>query len=70
MPAQGIAVTVFSQSLGRTTAFYTGGGGEYFVPNIPPGTYTLEIWVRPGQPMVYQIQVVEPNTDVAPITVP
>ena len=42
----------------------------YYLYNIPPGVYTLEVWV-PNSPMSYQIQVDgQAYTDIAPIRVP
>ena len=69
-PAPGIAVTVWNQQLGRSVASYSQGDGMYYLANIPPGLYVLEIWIRPGTPMTLQIQVGEPNTDIVPVNVP
>ena len=69
-PAQGIAVTVVNPQLGRSNASYSGPDGMYYLYNIPPGFYTLEIWSS-NPPMVFQIQVYDqPYTDIAPIQVP
>jgi hypothetical protein len=69
-PAQGITVTVFNSQLGRSNPSNSGPDGLYYLYNIPPGPYTLEIWVS-NPPMVFQIQVLDqPNTDIAPIRVP
>jgi Carboxypeptidase regulatory-like domain len=69
-PAAGMAVTVYNQVVGRSSPAYAGRDGMYFLYNIPPGYYYLEVWLNPGKPIVYQIQVVEPYTDVAQIGVP
>jgi hypothetical protein len=44
----------------------------YYLQNVPPGTYNLEIWVSTDprvSPVVYVIEVVDPYTDVPPILV-
>jgi hypothetical protein len=43
----------------------------YYIYNIAPGAYDLEVWV-PGAkaPAVYRINVVEPNADVPQLSVP
>jgi hypothetical protein len=71
-PAAGVAVTVYNQSAGRSSPAHAGQDGLYYLNNVPAGHYTLEIWVSPDPrvpPTVYQIQVVEPLTDIPPIVV-
>jgi hypothetical protein len=69
--AAGVAVTVFNPQLGRSSPAYTGPDGMYYLYNVPPGYYNLEIWINPGgAPIVYQIQVGEPYTDIPQIGVP
>jgi hypothetical protein len=68
-PAQGIAVTVYNQELGRTSPSYTDNNGMYYLNNIPPGGYFLEVWISTPA-LVYSIQVGEPGTDIPPIVVP
>jgi Carboxypeptidase regulatory-like domain len=68
----GVLVTVYNTSLGRSPSSRTDSNGMYFL-SVPAGTYTLEIWLStaPGaRPAAYQIQVVEPYTDVQPILLP
>lgn len=71
-PAQGIPVTVNHPDLGRSGTAYSGPDGMYYLYNIPPGSYTLEVWVYPNSPpwkfpiVVYNT----PYTDIPPITVP
>jgi hypothetical protein len=70
-PATGVAVTLFNQSLGRTTPAYAGPDGLYYFYNIRPGSYYLEVWTsQNGPPAVYPINVVEPYTDIGPVIVP
>jgi hypothetical protein len=70
-PAAGVAVTVVNQSVGRSSPAYAGPDGMYYLYNVPPGVYYLEVWVYPGAaPMVYQIQVVEPYTDIPQVGIP
>lgn len=70
-PAAGVAVTVVNQQVGRSSPAYAGPDGMYYLYNIPPGYYYLEVWTYPGAPpQVYQIQVFEPYTDLPPTGVP
>lgn len=69
--APGVAVTVWCQAYGRSQPSYSGPDGMYYLPNIPPGQYTLEIWAIPNNPpLTFVIYVTEPGTDVNPIYVP
>jgi hypothetical protein len=71
-PGVGFAVTVYRADIGRSQPTYTGQDGIYYLNNIPPGTYNLEIWTSrvPGvPPTVYVIQVSEPFVDIPPIYV-
>ena len=70
-PAAGVAVTVSNQQVGRSSPAYAGADGMYYLYNVPPGYYYLEVWIYPGgAPVVYQIQVIDPYTDTAQIGVP
>jgi hypothetical protein len=70
-PAAGVAVTVFNQQVGRSSPAYAGPDGMYYLYNVRPGIYYVEVWVRAsGPPVVYQIRVVEPYTDIPPIRTP
>jgi hypothetical protein len=69
-PAPGIAVTVYNPAFGRSAPAYTDLNGMYYLA-LPANAYYLEIWGRPGAPpLVYQIRVNEPYTDIPPITIP
>lgn len=72
LPAVGIPVTVYRPDLGRSGASTSGADGMYYLFNIPPGYYTLEIWTYPNSPpMTFGIQVQNtPFTDINPIQVP
>jgi hypothetical protein len=70
-PAAGIQVTVSNADQGRSEPGRSGSDGMYYLYNIKPGKYYLEVWTDPGKPpTVYQIQVTEPYTDVPQISVP
>jgi len=70
-PAAGVAVTVINQQAGRSSPAYSGADGMYYIYNVPPGYYNLEVWIYPGgAPTVYQIQVGDPYTDIPPLLVP
>ncbi len=71
-PAPGIAVTVYRRDLGRSSPSYSGADGMYYL-NVAAGRYPLEIWISRDprvRPLVYQIQVKEPYTDIAEILLP
>jgi len=70
-PATGIKVEVVDQQGVKAAKAYSGPDGMYYLQGVPPGTYFLKIWIYPdGKPVVYQIKVVEPNTDMPQINVP
>jgi hypothetical protein len=70
-PVSGMAVTVSTSEGQRSEASYSDARGIYYVPNVDAGPHDLEIWVKSGEnPTVFRLDVVEPTTDVAPITVP
>ncbi|MGO9864770.1 MAG: hypothetical protein ACLPLR_14250 [Terriglobales bacterium] len=72
-PASAVAVTAQSPYVGRSNPAFTAQDGMYYLYNVPPGYYTLEVWWSRDPnvpPAVYQIQVIEPLTDLAPIVVP
>lgn len=71
--ATGVAVTIYDQSMGRTTPAYAGSDGFYYLYNIPAGSHYLEVWTSRDPnvpPTVYPINVAEPLTDIPPIVVP
>lgn len=67
-----VPVTISNQQAGRSAVSYSGRDGMYYINNVPPGTYVLEIWASPGrEPIRYTIQVHDQDvTDIAPIVVP
>lgn len=72
-PATGVPVTISSPSTGRSAPAYSGSDGMYYLFNIPPGGFNLEVWVwgPSAQPLVFGMQVLnQPVTDIAPIQVP
>src|SRR5690349_13815015 len=71
-PAGYVAVTLYQEGKGRSAPAYTGADGMYYLYNVPPGTYSLEIWANPNRPpIVYTIHVSnQPLTDIAAIQIP
>ena len=70
--AVGVRATVSRADLGRSGPSYSDPQGMYYLFNIPPGNYVLELWVYPNRPP-WAFQIVVPNqpfTDIAPIHVP
>lgn len=70
-PVSRVAVTLFSQAAGRSSPAYSDYQGMYYIYNVPPGDYTLEVWAGGAQPMIFDIFVIpnRPVTDIAPIRV-
>lgn len=72
-PAVYVRVTLSNERQGRSAPAYTGTDGMFYLYNVPPGSYYLEIWPYPNQqqPIVYTIYVSDqPVTDIAPIVIP
>lgn len=72
-PTPYVPVTLYSPFYGRTSPAYTGTDGMYYIYNVPPGDYTLEIWIQgfSYQPITYGIRVFDqPYVDIRPILVP
>ena len=65
-----VPVTVYNQSTSRSPAVVTDQNGMYYFPRVPFGNYYLEVWVQSGQPLVFQIQVAFPVTDIPSIALP
>lgn len=70
-PATYISVTLNSPTMGRSSPTYTGADGMYYLYNVPPGNYLLEIWPSPGKPPItYKISVYDqPYVDINPILI-
>lgn len=71
-PAAHVGVTLYNDQMGRSSVAYTGGDGMYYLYEVPPGYYYLEIWVYPNrEPLRFVIQVSNQSvTDIAPIAIP
>jgi hypothetical protein len=68
-PVPYVTVTLFSSSRGRSAPSVTGPDGMYYLYNVPPGQYIIEIWLG-GRPIQYSVNVGEPHTDYPPISIP
>ncbi|HZI48474.1 MAG TPA: carboxypeptidase-like regulatory domain-containing protein [Pyrinomonadaceae bacterium] len=69
-PAVYVPITLYQEGKGRSAPAYTGKDGMYYLYNVQPGTYSLEIWVSPNRPIVYTIYVSDQSlTDIAPIQI-
>jgi len=66
-----IQVTVYNAFMSRSSPVVTGQDGMYYIRGVPFGNYYLEVWIQQGQPpLVYQIQVGYPITDIPVIALP
>jgi hypothetical protein len=68
-PAANIQVTLFSREIGRSVPTVSGNDGMYYLYNILPGPYNLEILVD-HSPIVYPVHVSAPYTDLPQYAVP
>jgi hypothetical protein len=69
-PAGSIQVILVHPQLGRSNPSYTGPDGMYYLYNIPPGVFTLQVWAT-NPPLSFTITVkAQGYTDIAPIRVP
>ena len=66
-----VPVTLENGIRGRSSVAYSGTDGMYYLYNVPPGDYYLQIWLNPNEPLVYRITVANgPYTDIAQIQIP
>ena len=70
-PASYVSVTLNNPKIGRSSPAYTGADGMYYLYNVPPGDYQLEVWAYPGKPpLTFNIRVYDrPYTDINPILI-
>jgi hypothetical protein len=70
-PVPYVSVTLISSNpaLGRSAPSVTGPDGMYYLYNVPPGQYILELWLGGPSPVRYPINVREPYTDIPPIAI-
>lgn len=65
-----VKVSLNNQARGRSALAYSGTDGMYYLYNVPPGDYLLEIWT-PTKLLRYKISVSnERYTDIAQIQIP
>ena len=70
-PAPSVRLTLYGHDKGRSAPVFSGNDGTYYFHSIPPGNYTLEVWVGANRSMNYSLQVrSSPFTDVGPIYIP
>ena len=68
-PAGYVAVTLFAPHMGRSALAYSTPDGFYFLYNVPPGSYVLEIWAH-QIPLTMPVTVYnQPWTDIPPFTI-
>jgi hypothetical protein len=70
MPAPNIAITVRDIFNRRSSPAYSGFDGMYVIFNVLMGPNSLEIWTNPATPLIVNIRVYDPLTDIQPILIP
>jgi hypothetical protein len=68
-PVQGIQVTLSNAQAVRSKPSFSDHGGMYYLYNMLPGEYQLEVWVT-SPPKVYKVSINAPQTDLPPVIVP
>ena len=70
VPANGIAVRLNHAKKGPSSYSYSNNEGLYYLYNIPPDQYTLEVTAGPKNILKFAIKVLDkPYTDIAPIKI-
>ena len=64
----GAAVTLENKTLGRSATVYTGADGMYYLRNVPPGTYTLEVRTSTALKKYRVVIQPKPYVDIMPIS--
>lgn len=66
-PYEKVAATLVSDSAGRSGTVYSGNDGMFYLQNVPPGNYKLEL-KSARETKTFAISVkAQPVTDVAPV---
>lgn len=69
-PAPYVAVRLNTPSRGPSEFAYSGADGSYYLKNIPPGSYQLEVWRGGKIAATTAVTVQEPATELAATRVP
>ncbi|HEX5484294.1 MAG TPA: hypothetical protein VFZ08_16880 [Terriglobia bacterium] len=65
-----VPVTLYNQQKGRSRFAYSDVQGMYYLYNVPPDDYYLEVWTSKDHPVRYPIRVTDPTTDIPAILLP
>jgi len=63
----GAAITLENKELGRSATVYSGADGMYYLRNVPPGTYTLEVRTTAALKKYRVVIQPKPYVDIMPI---
>lgn len=66
-PAIYVPVTLYNKQKGRSRPAYSDVRGMYYLYNVPPDDYYLEVWISKDHPVSYPIHVADPATDIPAI---
>jgi hypothetical protein len=69
-PAPYVAVRLNTPGRGASEFAYTGADGKYYLPNIPSGSYQLEVWRGGKAVLTTPVTVQEPDTVLSAVGVP
>jgi Carboxypeptidase regulatory-like domain len=70
-PASDIKVTIYNDDRGRSSPSRTNNEGMYYLYELTPGHYYLEVWLPDQEePTRYEVDIEEPSTDLAEVKIP
>lgn len=69
-PSAYVAVRLNSSSRGPSEFAYSGGDGRFYLKNVPPGDYTLEVWRGRKVVTSLPVRVQEPTATLPLIRLP
>jgi hypothetical protein len=70
IPAAGIGVSLNNPQRGASATAYSGSDGLYYIYNVPPGRYVLEVRISKSEILKYDIEAKDQKyTDIGPIRV-
>ena len=69
-PAPYVGVRLNSASRGPSEFAYSGNDGRFYLRNVPPGAYQLEIWRAGRMVTSVRVNVQEPRAELGALRMP